>query len=97
MLLRIEWADEALQDLERLVLFQLVHNGERAAQGVAQGLYDFVEQLPLAPRVWRQLRQFDGDVRRALWSRYEVRYEVDEGIGVVRVVRLFEQREDREV
>lgn len=35
MLLRIEWANEALQDLERLVLFQLVHNGELAAQGVA--------------------------------------------------------------
>lgn len=95
-MLRVEWTDEALQDMERLYLFQQVHNGQEAAEAVAVGLFEFADRLPLSPRVWRQLRQFDGEVRRGLWSRYEVRYEVDEQADALRVVRLFEQREDRE-
>jgi plasmid stabilization system protein ParE len=96
-MLTIVWTDEALQDLQRLVLFQLAHNGEEAAQKVAQGLLDFAQGLPLNPRVWRQPKQFDGDVRRGLWSRYEMRYEIDEEAEELRVARLFEQREDREI
>lgn len=95
-MLTVVWTDEALQDLQRLTLFQLAHNGEGAAQNTAVGLFDFAEGLPLNPRVWRQLKQFDGDVRRGLWARYEVRYEVDDDARELRVVRLFEQREDRE-
>jgi plasmid stabilization system protein ParE len=96
-MLSIVWTDEALQDLQRLVFFQLAHNGEEAAQVVALGLSDFAEGLLLNPRVWRQLKQFDGDVRRGLWSRYEMRYEIDEETHELRVARLFEQREDREI
>ncbi len=95
-MLGVVWTDEALQDLQRLVLFQLAHNGSEAAQDVALGLFDFADGLPLNPRVWRQLKQFEGDVRRGLWSRYEMRYEIDDGAHELRVVRLFEQREDRE-
>ncbi len=95
-MLRLVWADEALQDLQRLMHFQLAHNGVEAAQDVALGLLNFADGLPLNPQVWRQLKQFEGDVRRGLWSRYEIRYEIDARADEMRIVRLFEQREDRE-
>ncbi|WP_144630961.1 type II toxin-antitoxin system RelE/ParE family toxin [Bordetella genomosp. 13] len=95
-MLRIVWADEAVQDLQRLYLFQSVHNGEAAAERVASGLLHFVERLPINPRVWRQLKQFEGEVRRGLWSRYEIRYDIDEHVGELRVIRLFEHRENRQ-
>ncbi|SAI30620.1 Plasmid stabilisation system protein [Bordetella ansorpii] len=95
-MLRVTWADKALHDLQRLYLFQSVHNGAAAAENVAAGLLDFIEHLPTNPRVWRQLKQFHGEIRRGLWSRYEIRYEIDDMAGEIRVIRLFEQRENRQ-
>lgn len=94
-MLAVVWTDEALLDVQRLILFQLAHNGEEAAQDTAMGLFSFADGLPFNPRVWSQLKQFDGDVRRGLWSRYEIRYEIDDDMGELRVVRLFAQRESR--
>lgn len=94
-MLAVVWTDEALLDTQRLVLFQLAHNGEDASRDLVTGLVDFVDGLPFNPRIWHQLKQFDGDVRRGLWSRYEIRYEIDDDMGELRVVRLFLQRESR--
>ncbi|TAL82642.1 MAG: type II toxin-antitoxin system RelE/ParE family toxin [Candidimonas sp.] len=94
-MLAVVWTDEALLDVQRLILFQLAHNGAEAVQDTAMGLFNFADGLPFNPRIWRQLKQFDGDVRRGLWSRYEIRYEIDDDTDELRVLRVFAQRENR--
>ena len=96
-MLQIKWTDEArYEDLPRLMRYKAASSGDEAANDLAYGLITFIDTLPDNPRVWRQMKQFTEEVRRAFWDSYEVRYEIDEVAGLLIVLRLFSQREDRE-
>jgi hypothetical protein len=56
-MLAVVWTDEALLDVQRLILFQLAHNGKEAAQDTAMGLFNFANGLPFNPRVVRLVAQ----------------------------------------
>jgi plasmid stabilization system protein ParE len=90
---RIDWADGALSDLQRLYDFLAPVNPSAAAQTVNL-LVNAPERLLDRPRLGEPLDEFaPREVRRLLAGRYEIRYEVR--LETLAILRIFHVREDR--
>lgn len=89
----VEWADEALGDVERLYSF-LAAVDVNAATNVAKELESAPDRLVFHPRIGARLEGFNPrEVRRIIVRKYELRYEI---LGdVIYIVRIFHSREDR--
>lgn len=89
----VEWADEALDDVERLYLFLAAVDFEAAAK-VAERLEAAPSKLLTFPRIGARLEGFNPrEVRRFIVGNYELRYEI---LGdAIYVVKVFHTREDR--
>jgi plasmid stabilization system protein ParE len=90
---RIDWSEEALDDLARLVEF-LIAVSPRAAEDVADLLLAAPDRLSLTPRLGQRVER-DGpeEVRRIFVSAYELRYLVTPEAVVV--LRIWHTRENR--
>ncbi len=89
----VEWADEALDDVERLYSFLAAVDFEAAAE-VAERLEAAPNKLISFPRIGARLEGLNPrEVRRLIVGNYELRYEI---FGeVIYVVKVFHTREDR--
>lgn len=89
----VEWADEALDDVERLYSFLAAVDID-AATRVADRLDAAPNKLITFPRIGARLEGFNPrEVRRLIVGSYELRYEI---LGeVIYVVKVFHTREDR--
>jgi plasmid stabilization system protein ParE len=93
--MRLDWSDEALDDLARLHDFLAPAAPDAAARAV-QGLVDAAEGLLQNPKLWERLDLYwPREVRAVILlnGRYELRYEVTE--AAVTVLRIWSTREDR--
>ena len=91
----VSWSPEALDDLKRLHDFLASHSPRAAAQSTID-LIDGVAYIANNSGLAVALPQFaPADVRRALISQYEIRFEFDLAENAINVVRIFSQREDR--
>jgi plasmid stabilization system protein ParE len=91
--MKIQWANKALSDLERVYEFLASVNKPAAIQ-VVRSLTNGVTRLADHPRLGESLSQFaPRDVRRLQIGRYEVRYEIQG--SVIFILRLWHTREDR--
>lgn len=91
--MELKWTSKSLSDLARLYEFLAPVNKPAAARAV-QALTQAPTILLTNPHVSEQLFQFEPrKVRRILARKYEIRYEVRNGI--IYVLRLWHTREDR--
>lgn len=92
--MKIEWTDEALEDLERIYQFNASINAQ-FAEKVVELLVKAPELLLDTPQVGKRLDQYrPRHVRRILpENRFEMRYEVT--ATTIFIVRLWSTREDR--
>jgi plasmid stabilization system protein ParE len=89
----VEWADEAISDVERLYLF-LAGVGIDAAGRVAERLESAPDRLLSHPRIGARLDGFTPrEIRRIIVGKHEMRYQVSGDI--ISIVRVFRSREDR--
>lgn len=89
----VEWADQALADVERLYSFLAAVDGS-AALKVAKQLESAPYRLLAHPRIGPRLEGFDPRaLRRFIVGKYELRYEILD--DVIYIVRIFHTREDR--
>ncbi|MEE4348834.1 MAG: type II toxin-antitoxin system RelE/ParE family toxin [Pacificimonas sp.] len=89
----ITWSNVALDDLERVVRFLLSADAELAGRIRAE-LLNAPERLQDFPRLGPLVEGHEEDgVRRLVFGRYEIRYEVTEERVII--LRVFHQREDR--
>ena len=89
----VEWAKEALFDVERLYLFLAAFDID-AATRVAVRLESAPDRLLSHPRIGARLDGFNPrEVRRIIVGKYEMRYEI---LGdVIYIIRVWHSREDR--
>jgi plasmid stabilization system protein ParE len=91
--MQLQWTSKALADVVRLHSFLAPVNESAAARAV-QALVSAPTRLLRQPRIGERLEEFEPrEVRRLLVGRYEIRYEVRE--GVIYVLRIWHTREDR--
>jgi plasmid stabilization system protein ParE len=89
----VEWADEALADVERIYSFLAAVDLD-AALHAAERLETAPNRLIAYPRIGERLEGFENrELRRILIGKYEMRYEIRE--DVISIVRIFHGREDR--
>lgn len=89
----VEWADEALFDIDRLYSF-LAGVDIAAATRVAIQLDSAPSKLLSHPRMGARLEGFTSrEVRRIILGKYEMRYEVLN--DVIYILRIWHSREDR--
>ena len=91
--MRIDWADEALDDVARLVEFLSAHSA-RAAGELLDLLFAAPDRLLVTPRLGQRVER-DGpeEVRHIFVNNYELRYQVMDHAIVV--LRIWHAREDR--
>jgi plasmid stabilization system protein ParE len=89
----VEWADEALFDIDRLYSF-LAGVDVAAATRVAIQLDSAPSKLLSHPHMGARLEGFASrEVRRIIVGKYEMRYDV---LGdVIYILRIWHSREDR--
>ena len=91
--MELKWARQALSDLTRLYEFLSAVDPQAAARTV-QALTTAPTTLLNNPRIGEQLFEFESrEVRRIIFGRYEMRYEIRE--STIYVLRLWHTREDR--
>lgn len=90
--MQVKWSAKAVSDLDRLFDF-LAPKNRRAAARVVQSLVAAPARLVDHPRLGERLEEFEPrEVRRILIGRYEMRYEIQD---VIYVLRVWHTREDR--
>jgi plasmid stabilization system protein ParE len=91
----VEWADEALSDVERLYFF-LAGVDIDAAKRVAERLERAPDRLLSHPRIGARLEGFNPrEVRRIIVGKYEMRYQISGDL--ISIVHIFHSREDRPI
>lgn len=91
--MELKWTSKALSDLARLYGFLAPKNQQAAARAI-QALTAAPTALLKNPRIGEQLFQFEPrEVRRAIVTQYEFRYEIQKSI--IFVLQLWHTREDR--
>jgi plasmid stabilization system protein ParE len=90
--MELKWTSKALSDLARLYEF-LASVNKPAAARVVQSLTKAPTNLLINPRIGEQLFEFEQrEIRRIFVGTYEVRYEVE---STIYVLRLWHTREHR--
>ncbi|MEA1050874.1 type II toxin-antitoxin system RelE/ParE family toxin [Lamprobacter modestohalophilus] len=89
----LKWTSKGLSDLARLYAFLAPVNPAAAAR-VVQSLTAAPVGLQVNPRIGERLDEFDPrEVRSILVGRYEMRYEIQD--GVIYILRIWHTREKR--
>ncbi|MCF7996297.1 MAG: type II toxin-antitoxin system RelE/ParE family toxin [Chromatiaceae bacterium] len=89
----LKWTSKGLSDLARLYEF-LAPVNPAAAASVVQSLTAAPVGLQVNPRIGERLDEFDPrEVRSILVGRYEMRYEIQD--GVIYILRIWHTREKR--
>lgn len=89
----IKWTGKAVSDLARLHDFLAPVNRRAAAEAVRR-LASGPARLSQHPRIGERLEEFDPrEVRRILFGKYEIRYEIIKSTSYV--LRLWHTREER--
>ena len=91
--MRLQWSDQALDDIERLADF-LMPVAPEAAQRVRERLLAAPTKLIAFPRIGSPLPNYHPrEVRRILVGDYDMRYEI---VGdLIEVVDIWHVKEDR--
>lgn len=90
--MQVKWSAKAVSDLDRLFDF-LAPKNRRAAARVVQSLVAAPARLVDHPRLGERLEEFEPrEIRLILIGRYEMRYEIQD---VIYVLRVWHTREDR--
>ena len=90
--MRLVWADEAISDLVRLRAFIEPFNPDAAARAMHM-IAVAPERLRDHPRLGPRVQNANGEVRRLVVGRYEIRYEIRD--ETVYILRVWHGREDR--
>ncbi|MBK1621284.1 plasmid stabilization protein [Lamprobacter modestohalophilus] len=89
----LKWTSKGLSDLARLFAFLAPVNPAAAAR-VVQSLTAAPVGFQVNPRIGERLDEFDPrEVRSILVGRYEMRYEIQD--GVIYILRIWHTREKR--
>ncbi|MCF8003937.1 MAG: type II toxin-antitoxin system RelE/ParE family toxin [Chromatiaceae bacterium] len=89
----LKWTSKSLSDMARLYAF-LAQVNPAAAARVVQSLTAAPVGLQVNPRIGERLDEFDPrEVRSILVGRYEMRYEIQD--GVIYILRIWHTREKR--
>jgi len=93
--MRVEWTALALADLEGII-DHYAEFGEAAARKIVKPILKSTARLSILPHLGVESRDLAplGRYRHLVQGQYRVIYRVDENLGVVFVLRVWDTRQD---
>lgn len=86
---RIEWSKTSLGDLRDMVRF-IAKDDPRTAERFGERLIRRIEETALFPRTGRIVPEYRNEtVREVVVTPYRLIYEIDDGRGVLNVLRIW--------
>lgn len=84
---RLNWAPQAVQDLEDICEY-IARSSEHYARTIAQGVRKLARSIPKQPRLGAMVPDYEqDDIRERLFHNYRIIYRIrDDVIEIVRII-----------